>query len=109
MGTNLPNEHCRLTPWGKYCCGRRYVQEWGIYPTSEDGDYYSFINALRQDQWGAVATRLNGTGYLSMNSNLPAIDYSELQNAGELLGSSSGYLQACLSAVAESRPAKCLV
>ena len=56
--------------------GEQYVQEWAIYPTSEGGDYYTFINALRQDQWGSVTTRLNGTGYLSMNSNLPAIDVS---------------------------------
>ena len=56
--------------------GEQYVQEWAIYPTSEGGDYYTFINALRQDQWGSVTTRLNGTGYLSMNGNLPAIDVS---------------------------------
>ena len=62
--------------------GERYVQEWAIYPTSEGGDYYTFINALRQDRWQSAATRINGTGYLSMNSNLPLIDYSELENAG---------------------------
>lgn len=62
--------------------GEQYVQEWAIYPTTRSGDYYTFINALRQDRWGATTTKLNGTGYLSMNSNLPSVDYSELQDAG---------------------------
>jgi hypothetical protein len=91
--------------------GTRYVQEWAVYPTSSGksarelqpscrthkgsytvltikcnhssgGDYYSFINQLRQDRWGAVSTRLNGTGYLSMNTAFPNTMYSELENAG---------------------------
>jgi hypothetical protein len=62
--------------------GRSYTQEWAVYPTSTGGDYYSFINAARQTRWGEATVRLNGTGYLSMNSNLPDVVYSELEDAG---------------------------
>jgi hypothetical protein len=36
----------------------------------------------RQDRWGAATTRLNGTGYLSMNTNIPSLVYSHLEDAG---------------------------
>ena len=87
--------------------GASYTQEWAIYPTSDAcPDYYCFINAgkmpmpsqfasrvsrcdlnagfrisARKERWGQPSMRLNGTGFLSMNTNLPYADYSELEDA----------------------------
>eukprot|EP01043_Picozoa_sp_COSAG02_P061135 COSAG02_NODE_8146_length_2690_cov_3.119259_1_plen_740_part_00 len=63
--------------------GSTYTQEWAIYPTTQPcNDYYCFINAARKARWGEPSIQLNGTGYLSMNTNLPDVDYSELEDAG---------------------------
>lgn len=91
--------------------GSSYIQEWAIYPTTQPcNDYYCFINAARKARWGKPSVQLNGTvrialshtdmrmlrglkliccvaflvvqGYLSMNTNLPNADYSELEDAG---------------------------
>ena len=40
-----------------------------------------FRISARKERWGQPSMRLNGTGFLSMNTNLPYADYSELEDA----------------------------
>ena len=63
--------------------GDTYEQQWSIYPTSQHcPDYYCFINSARHDLWNSPHVQLNGTGYLSLNPNLPNTVYSQLEDAG---------------------------
>ena len=87
-----PNPGCSVTSPGSIeiadrnlglAPGSSYTQEWAIFPTTSGcTSYYCMINAARKARWSEPSVRLNGTGYLSMGTNVPYTVYSELENSG---------------------------